>query len=1060
MTYVIRDFDVNNRNHCQRLADMFNDWDSSWPGGFTRGAKETVSQVEEEHRRSRHLAVLAVESDEEFVGYCNLEAQPGQKELAYIGLLGARLSAHGKGVGKLLLREMVRRVTDMGYKQVTLHTWGGNTKAVPLYKKTGFQWIPETDVFMRNFLPAILNMPIVKTFLDGRDWYECMEREIVVAPDNVTWNGMKVYPYFFRNGERTLKLTFDAAGEGLTALETEDYAFSCTIPVEEAPAGQNYHVKWEMETKKAGALNVVLLAEAEKGLALRVQEHVRVEGVQSLQREVRIDNDVTPRRDNEAAHRIKTTLLIDGQPLILETGVKIVRPIEIEYGGQKLIPGREEKITVRLHSNLERELAGTLALNARTELHCADSIQQFTLPAKGWTQCEFMLTAVGTGVYETSLSLIAEELCLERLITFRAFNANEVLGSIDPIEEIITLESQATRVQANLRGGRLSIEAGQSMRDCLRVEMGRLGPPFVGEQLIPPLYEAQIENTTSGNALILSGRPEVMPGLKVEQIVSLPGGGLIKFNYRVYNLTDKPIATKMRFRAESKLDGQLIIPLEAGLLRVPMQGLQEQTFNQYDLLAQGAALAESWIATEEDGHVSGLIFTGNLKQDRQWTSLLNLIYDMETIPPYGVCELPPIYGVAGNGSWETVRGWWRKLVQPSGVYESHTLEPQDVLEIKIRPALLVAEEQSAELMVTHRRSSKLTGKLRLTGEGISCPLEFDVDGVNRDNGFRATVPTKMSAQCGAHFITAHFDANPVAETRRIGIVKLGTSGKVSVTASGSLDMAANSTANDVDHIDVNNDNLCFRVVPSYLGAVVSLALKGEKESGEVNQLRASYPTPIPFIWANPWYGGIHPMLGWAGDSRLTREKFTGERTSCTGELGIVWEGVRVTCRPLHKTLNWMRLETEYLTTAGSNVIALITRCTNLSTAQMETPGDIGVAAWLQVGGTHKNAIVHAEFNGTRQARRRGGFGMDSMSGTWKAVENAETGQTVLMIATAAKGKAGLEDFAEEGAHLSVQSACQLQPGETKETLGWLVMTDSPASIEAYVSGLAAIRRLP
>ena len=178
MTYTIHDFNVNNKEECQRLADMFNDWDSSWPGGFTRGVRMTASHVVEEHRRSRNLAVLVVESDEEIVGYCNLEAQPGQKELAYIGLLGARLSAHGKGIGKLLLREMVKRITELGYRQLTLHTWAGNTKAVPLYKKTGFQWIPETDVFMRNFLPAILNMPIVKTFLDGRDWYECLDREI------------------------------------------------------------------------------------------------------------------------------------------------------------------------------------------------------------------------------------------------------------------------------------------------------------------------------------------------------------------------------------------------------------------------------------------------------------------------------------------------------------------------------------------------------------------------------------------------------------------------------------------------------------------------------------------------------------------------------------------------------------------------------------------------------------------------------------------------------------------------------------------------------------------
>ena len=1058
MTYTIHDFNVNNKEECQRLADMFNDWDSSWPGGFTRGVRMTASHVVEEHRRSRNLAVLVVESDEEIVGYCNLEAQPGQKELAYIGLLGARLSAHGKGIGKLLLREMVKRITELGYRQLTLHTWAGNTKAVPLYKKTGFQWIPETDVFMRNFLPAILNMPIVKTFLDGRDWYECLDREIVVAPDDVTWKEMKVYPYTFQNSERTLKLIIDAAGEGLTALETEDYSISCSVPVEEAPAENTCPVSWEIETKNTCALNVVLLAGAETGLTLNFQERLRVEGFQSLQRQVQIANDVIPKNENEPAHRIKTTLLLNehlgGQPLILETGVKVVRPVEIEYGGQKLLPGREKKITVRLHSNLERELTGTLALNAHTDLRCADAVQSFTLPAKGWTQCTFLITALKNGVFQTSFALVAGELCLERSINFRSSDANQVMGSIDSVTETAVLETQDTCGTAKLRGGWLSIASSQNMQTCLRLDMGRLGPPFNGEQLRPPLYDAHIQNTMTGDVMILSGQSDVLPGLKVERSVSLLGGGLSKIQYRVFNTTAQPISTKLRLRSGNGLNGHVIVPLQSGLLRVSMKGLQDQAEDEYDLLPQDTDLAESWVATEEDDHVGGLIFTGSPKQDREWTLLANLTYDLGTITGYAIFEVPDIYGVSGRGSWETVRGWWRKLVQPSNVYESQAPEPQNALDIRLQPPLFVSDEQRVEVYVNNRRGSGLTGKLTLTGEGLFSPIDFDVESVNRDKSLTAELTLRLPAPYGAHFINAHLDTVPVAETRRIGIVKLGTSGIVSVSRSSSSGILDISAANEAEYIDIDNGELSFRVVPSYLGAIVALRKNG------TNHLRTSHPTPMPFIWANPWYGGLHPMLGWAGDPRLTRETFTGEPVSYTGEHDIVWCGVRVTCVPLHKTLSWMRLETEYLTTAGSNVIAFITRCINLSSAQMETLGDVGVAAWLQVGGTHSNAVVHAEINGQRQARRRGGFGMDSIHGKWKAVENPETGQTVLMIATAVKGKVGLKDFAEEGAHLSIQSACELQPGETKEMLGWLVMTDGLESIDAYVAALTPCRRLP
>jgi len=166
------------------------------------------------------------------------------------------------------------------------------------------------------------------------------------------------------------------------------------------------------------------------------------------------------------------------------------------------------------------------------------------------------------------------------------------------------------------------------------------------------------------------------------------------------------------------------------------------------------------------------------------------------------------------------------------------------------------------------------------------------------------------------------------------------------------------------------------------------------------------------------------------------------------------------CQPKHKDRNWLRVEAEYLTTPGSNVIALVIRCVNLSDVRLNTPGDAGIGAWLQVGGAHDKAVVHGEFDGERQARRRGGFGMDSHTGQWKAVENADTGHSILMIAAGAGMKAGMEDFAEEGAHLAVQGPLTLQPGEAKETLSWLVLSRDTSEIDAYVAALGECRALP
>src|SRR4051794_13025398 len=221
LTVVVRDYLDGDMRDAERVAAMFNDFDSAWPGGFTRGDVETADRISERMGRMRRLAILVAEDTDsgDFVGYCDLDAQPGQKETSYVDLLGARLSVHGKGVGKALLREAIRRACEAGYGEVTLYTWGGNTKAVPLYKKTGFNWVPDTDVYMRNFIPSALAMPIVREFLGDNDWYAHHDRDLTVAPDDVAWKGMKIYPYRFSRGDDYVQLAFQADSAGLTSIE-------------------------------------------------------------------------------------------------------------------------------------------------------------------------------------------------------------------------------------------------------------------------------------------------------------------------------------------------------------------------------------------------------------------------------------------------------------------------------------------------------------------------------------------------------------------------------------------------------------------------------------------------------------------------------------------------------------------------------------------------------------------------------------------------------------------------------------------------------------------------
>jgi hypothetical protein len=230
------------------------------------------------------------------------------------------------------------------------------------------------------------------------------------------------------------------------------------------------------------------------------------------------------------------------------------------------------------------------------------------------------------------------------------------------------------------------------------------------------------------------------------------------------------------------------------------------------------------------------------------------------------------------------------------------------------------------------------------------------------------------------------------------------------------------------------------------------------ERNGVEHLFSAYPNPGPFVWWNPWHGGLYPNIqDEAGDEFLQKETFTGEAVTRVGERGLSWQGVRVTCRLSHKDWSWLALEAEYLTLAGSNLIAIVTRWTNHSSARM--PVATGVMAWLQPGGTRANTVAHWTRDGARMLQRRGGFGMKQRSGMWAAVENPSSGDVLSLITASPERYVGIEDMAEEGAHLHVDHNDTFSPGETKESLTWLVLTSGLDSLEAYAS-LAKVERLP
>ena len=155
------------------LAVMWNESDDQWPGTFTGGVPFTEERVRDWLDKKTCLMRLVVENgtDGSIVGYGSLRKDPGREGTCYVDMLNVHPAHQKRSLARRMLTRMVDWATAHGYRRMTIETWPGNLKSVPLYKKVGFFWAPDTDVHMENYVPRIRQLALAQKFFERHDWY-------------------------------------------------------------------------------------------------------------------------------------------------------------------------------------------------------------------------------------------------------------------------------------------------------------------------------------------------------------------------------------------------------------------------------------------------------------------------------------------------------------------------------------------------------------------------------------------------------------------------------------------------------------------------------------------------------------------------------------------------------------------------------------------------------------------------------------------------------------------------------------------------------------------------
>lgn len=91
---------------------------------------------EQEMLRNEYAYYLLAESDDEVIGYAGMWLILDESHITNVAVLG---TFRGRGIGELLMREMMERAAANGARTMTLEVRVTNEPALNLYRKLGFR---------------------------------------------------------------------------------------------------------------------------------------------------------------------------------------------------------------------------------------------------------------------------------------------------------------------------------------------------------------------------------------------------------------------------------------------------------------------------------------------------------------------------------------------------------------------------------------------------------------------------------------------------------------------------------------------------------------------------------------------------------------------------------------------------------------------------------------------------------------------------------------------------------------------------------------------------------
>jgi ribosomal protein S18 acetylase RimI-like enzyme len=863
-----------------------------WNGEVFNDTEESVLRREE---KSSNLSHFLARTDCKVVGSCSLSEYKEDSGALYIGMLNVEPDYMNKKIGKMLVLRSVERTIELGYPRLDLFTWGGNTKAVPLYKKTGFFWEEmERATHLMNFIPSVLKEELFKEYFTKVDWYDDSKRIIEIAPDGRKENKFEYYTYTWEKDGDKLEIDYERRGRGLRRIDCNDYSIEAVVENLELVFGSNYKVKYIVKNKSGKDLNISFKGMNDENIDFSFNESSKVETEKSFECEFFVGKIDTPQNIWKTHPTVKSEVVINGIKTIFKVGVEPKIPLSLNARFEdKVDPkGIVSKFQLDIENNFAKPVKFRFSLPSDDVVEILNGEIDIDLKSREKISFEIEYKVKKAGVYIPELEIIAkpegdEEFAFMKkaLVVFNVENEmyigkterNYIIGNnkfhfyLGFNKDLHNRLSEGNTTDVTTRGSGFFFMTP------------KLGKPYTEEFVKRP--PEKVDMFKKDNYVQMSAHYRTKEDENLEFITHYqlyPNGKLIRWNEFIKTEDlEKNIFLTSNFWMNSE---NAYMPCDNKVIKTNKRLRNEHSY------WQDAKLTENWLYTYGKKFRSAVIWS----KDSNFTiGEWNVGFEYEIPKEKGnfTTEKEVFYSEAPSD--------WKDLRMIATGIDSKDEEPVDSFEVTINDGDPVMKKENV-LNVKDISSKVIKGHEVITadeGEVTHNDLSVNLGSDNNSSVSKFTYEKETAID----IINIHSN---------LGVFEYFDKRLVVNPSDAEI-----KASKDDGIVTVDNGTLSFRSDEKFAPSVFSLKYNGKE------WLDTIYPEVGPKSWWSSWFGGLFTLPTSVANKKMLEQKRNSEVEKVKDNFDNEWTGIKITMEITdHEKLKGYLIDSYFMVLPGVPVM--------------------------------------------------------------------------------------------------------------------------------------------